>query len=318
VDVLLREAGPEDARAAARLLVDVFPHMPVSSRRIRHRMTTADPTEAVRHVAALDADRLIGWSRSLIDIRAGTTGQGHILVVVAPPWRNRGIGSALLADAERHLSMLGVRAIRANALDSDDIRRFCANRGWHPTAWTRYLSLDLFPLVGTPPPAVPNGVQVLPAWVMEDLRPLYEVHAEATMDEPREDRPRDLSYLGWLEEVWHATDHDPSSGTVAVVGGKVVSFSLYTIDRSSARIWSTMTGTRRGYRGRGLATLVKAVALHRAAERGFRTAWAAGDADNAPMAAVNQHLGYHLAATQVTVIRHLDTAFPSWPVDLGP
>jgi len=314
--VLLREAGPEDARAAARLLVDVFPHLPVTSRRIRQRMTNPLPGESARHVAALDGDRLVGWARSLIDVNAVGPSEGHVLVTVAPPWRNRGVGSALLVDAERHLSLLGVRTLRSSAIDSEDIRRFCAIRGWHPERWTRYLSLDLERLVATPRPLVPEGVQVLPAWVMEDLRPLYEAHAECALDEPRDVRPRDLSYLGWLEEVWHAPDHDPSSGMVAVVGGTVASFALFTIDRSSGRIWSTMTGTRRGYRGRGLATLVKAVALHRAAERGFRLAWTAVEAENAPMAAVNQRLGYRLALTQVMLVRYLDSLYPSWPANL--
>jgi RimJ/RimL family protein N-acetyltransferase len=155
------------------------------------------------------------------------------------------------------------------------------------------------------PPLPPDGVEVLPAYMLTDLQALYEAHAECIQDEPREIPAGPLSYEHWLEDAWRAPGHDPTSGTVVRIGGRVVSFALFDVDRASGRIWSAMTGTQRGWRGQGLAALAKAAALQRAAERGFRTAWTANDSENAQMAAVNTRLGYRLAVTQVSLVRHL-------------
>jgi RimJ/RimL family protein N-acetyltransferase len=56
------------------------------------------------------------------------------------------------------------------------------------------------------------------------------------------------------------------------------------------------------YRGRGLAKLVKAAALHRAAAAGVEGAYTANYDGNTPMLAVNDWLGYHRIATHAVLI----------------
>jgi RimJ/RimL family protein N-acetyltransferase len=56
------------------------------------------------------------------------------------------------------------------------------------------------------------------------------------------------------------------------------------------------------FRGRGLAKLVKAAALHRAAEAGVHGAYTANYDGNTPMIAVNEWLGYHRIATHAVLI----------------
>ena len=302
MDVLLREAVPDDAYPAAQLLIEVFPHLPVTEHQVRWHLTDPAADEAARHVAAVDGQRLVGWARSTLDPEEA--GHGRVLIAVMPGWRLGGLGSALLADAELHLAAAGATTLHSRALDDETIRTFCATRGWHPSGWARYLSLDLASIPAGAAPVPPDGVTLLPAWTLDHLYPLYQVHAECVEDEPRDVPPTSLSYERWQEEVWRAPGHDPASGVIAMLGDRLVSFSLADVDRSSGRMWSTMTGTVRGWRGRGLATLVKATALHRAAERGLRIAWTVGS-DSAPMTAVNTRLGYRPTLTQVILVRHL-------------
>lgn len=298
---MLREAVPEDARAAARLLADTFPHLPVTARKVRARMVEPIPGEDPRHAAALDGDRLVGWARSLLE--PGTPGQGHVLVAVLPRWRGLGIGSALLADAERHLAAAGAVRLQAAAIEDPRTGQFCAARGWHPSRWTRYRSLDLATLNGSPP--VPAGLDVIPAWLLADQWPIYLAHTECLADEPRAAPLPEMSFEDWLERVWRSSDHDPAASTVAVRDGRVISYALFNVDRASGRLWSISTGTRREWRGQGLARLVTSMALHRAAERGLRTAWSVIDEDNPVIGAVNDRLGFRLAITQVVLVRHL-------------
>lgn len=301
MDLLLREAVPEDARAAARLLAETFPHLPVTARKVRYRMVAPMPGENPRHVAALDGDRLVGWARSLLDLQ--TPGHGHVLIAVLPRWRGHGVGSALLADAEQHLASIGAGTLHAAAIEDTATGAFCAARGWHPSRWGRYLSLDLAQLDGFLP--TPPGVQVMPAWLLDDQWPIYMAHTECLADEPSAGALPGLSFEGWLERVWRSGDHDPAASTVAVRDGRVISYALFNVDRASGRIWSISTGTRREWRRQGLARLVKSIALHRAAERGLRTAWTASDPDNPAIGAVNDRLGFRPAVTQVVLVRHL-------------
>jgi len=86
----------------------------------------------------------------------------------------------------------------------------------------------------------------------------------------------------------------------ALYQNEVVAFTLGHGDRT--RIWSKMTATMPAYRGRGLAKLVKAAALHRAAEAGVHGAYTANYDGNTPMIAVNEWLGYHRIATHAVLI----------------
>jgi GNAT superfamily N-acetyltransferase len=305
VGVVLRQATTEDARAAARLLIETFPHLPVTARQVRWRLSEPFPNEAARHVAAMDGDKLVGWCRSRLDIQLAEPGHAHLTLAVHPGYRNVGIGTALLADAERHLAGAGAVVLHSATLEDEPTRHFCSRRGWLPSRWSRFLSLDLTPLATLDPPIPPDGVAVTPAWMLDDLRPLHDAYTECLLDEPREYRPPPLPYERWLGEIWRAPGLDQGAGTVVLVNGHVVSYALFDLDRTSGRIWSVATGTRRGWRGRGLAALAKAAALHRAAERGLRTAWTASEADNPQMTAVNERLGYRLAVTQVSLVRHL-------------
>lgn len=316
VEVALRQATTEDARAAARLLIAAFPHLPVTARRVRDRLSEPVPNESARHLAAMDGDRLVGWCRSRLEVETGEPGHGQLTLAVAPQYRGRGIGTALLTDAELHLAAAGATTLHSATLEDEPTRQFCSRRGWLPSRWSRFLSLDLTPLADVDPPVPPDGVTVTPAWMLDDLRSLYQAHAECIQDEPRELPAAPLAYEHWLDDVWRAPGHDPTAGTVVLVGGQVVSFALFDVDRGSGRIWSGMTGTRRGWRGRGLAALAKAAALQRAAERGLRTAWTANHTQNAQMAAVNERLGYRLAVTQVSLVRHLPLLGATGPIPL--
>ncbi|EST39756.1 hypothetical protein N566_00155 [Streptomycetaceae bacterium MP113-05] len=84
---------------------------------------------------------------------------------------------------------------------------------------------------------------------------------------------------------------------MVLVEGEVAAYSVAQVDGRD-RYWSGMTGTRRAHRGRGLARLAKTEALRRARDRGYRHAFTGNDADNQPMLAVNERLGYRPAGSE--------------------
>jgi RimJ/RimL family protein N-acetyltransferase len=85
-----------------------------------------------------------------------------------------------------------------------------------------------------------------------------------------------------------------------------------TADEERQVIWSKLTGTVPAYRGRGLAKVVKSAALTRSRDAGFEQAFTGNDAANKPMLAVNEWLGYRVAAAAWTAEKTLQ------PVDQTP
>lgn len=65
------------------------------------------------------------------------------------------------------------------------------------------------------------------------------------------------------------------------------------------------TGTRRAFRGRGLARTVKHDSLTRSRAAGYREAFTGNDADNAPMLAVNRWFGYEPFLSEWRYVKEL-------------
>ncbi len=84
----------------------------------------------------------------------------------------------------------------------------------------------------------------------------------------------------------------------------MASFSAAHTD-GRARYATAMTGTRRAFRGRGLAKLAKTDALHRARAAGCTDAYTENDAGNDPMLAINAWFGYSICATEIHHVRSL-------------
>jgi RimJ/RimL family protein N-acetyltransferase len=124
---------------------------------------------------------------------------------------------------------------------------------------------------------------------------VFAIEAEAAPDIPGYDEgaPR---YEEWLARTWNAPDAAPDLSVVAVVDGVPAAYTVVLTD-GEAVYWSAMTGTRRAYRGRGLARLVKITSLHRARAAGLTVAVTGNDDENAAIIAVNDRLGYRPAVT---------------------
>ncbi|MET8039801.1 GNAT family N-acetyltransferase [Micromonospora sp. NPDC005215] len=295
----IREAQPNDAPAVVALRALVFPYVVRGVESTRKMIAEPPPEEAwTAFVAEVDA-RVVGWVSAE---RIGTTSIANFgginLLHVHPEHRRRGVGTALLAAATDYLRPLGIRRVRAVALP--DALPFARRHGYEPSREVRYSALDLNPAPALPEP--PAGVRLRPVADL-DPRLLYVADVASAADEPG-DVPVDAkSYESWQYEVWDNLGLDKAASTAAVVDGAVVAFSL--VKRDGDRMWSDYTGSVPAYRGRGLARLTKAAALHRAAASGVRIAYTSNDEANAPMLAINARLGYRPIAAQWSCLAEL-------------
>jgi GNAT superfamily N-acetyltransferase len=293
----IRPAVAEDAEAVAALRRAVFPYLPSSAAQIDR--TIADPPPAEKSASwVAEADGVVGWGTCGLNAWTSEPGIGALTVFVHPEHRGRGIGSALLDVCHDHLS--GIDARRSRSFVTRDATGYAGRRGYTPNREMHYASLDLRAL--PPQPPVPRDVRLLSA---AEVGPelMYDADAAATLDEPSDVSADAIDYDDWLHEIWDGPMLDLDLTVAAVVDGRVAAFTAVETDGELA--WSGMTGTLREYRGRGLAKLVKSVALRRAADAGIQSAATSTDDRNGPMLAVNQWLGYRRVATHVGVTRDL-------------
>jgi GNAT superfamily N-acetyltransferase len=239
---------------------------------------------------------VVGWMSCRLNTWTSETGAANLTLFVHPDHRRQGIGTRLLGTAMAHLNDIEARRVRVFA--TDDSLGFARAAGFEASRAMRYSGVDTADLPPAPP--VPTGLRVVP-FTEVDPRVAYAADCAVSADEPGDMPVRLPSFERWYEEIWSspALNHAVSVGVLD--GPDMVAFAAMETDDD--RAWSAMTGTLAGYRGRGLATLAKSVALRAAAAVGVTSAFTSNDADNRPMLAINERFGYRVVATEWSCLR---------------
>ncbi|WP_406417197.1 GNAT family N-acetyltransferase [Streptomyces sp. NBC_01614] len=306
--VSVRDLLPE-VRADVEGFVGVWhralPYLVVTPEAVVHGATRAHPDAHARPLLAEENGEIIGTAQVGIAHDSPEPGQGFVNVYVHPERTRRGAGALLLRTAEEHLAAVGATTLFAWVLDEPDNRVFAERHGYRASRCAHFLRLDL--ANGTLPPlqALPPGVELRTAAdFADDPRPLFELDAETTLDEPGDVDTEFTDYEAWLEETWRHPLNSHELTSVVLVDGRPAAFSAARTD-GATRYGTTMTGSARAFRGRGLAKLAKNDSLHRARAAGYTEAFTGNDAGNGPMLAINKWFGYEVCATEVRHVREL-------------
>ncbi|QNE78234.1 GNAT family N-acetyltransferase [Streptomyces finlayi] len=301
--VIVRDIRPADLEAWVSVRRAALAYMVTNEEQVAFDLAHAHPDKKYRQLVAEEDGEVIGTAQVGFSYDTPEPGQGFCNPYVRPDRLGRGAGSLLLSTAEGYLAEAGAVAVYTWVLDEPANLEFARRRGYVASRPAHLLHLDL--VNGTLPERqeVPVGVELRTAADFgDDPRPLFEADAETTADEPS-DTPSELTdYEDWLNHTWRHPGLDRELTSVAMVDGVVAAFSAATTD-GLTRYSTGMTGTRRAYRGRGLAKLVKNDSLHRARAAGYTDAYTGNDADNGPMLAVNSWFGYEICATEVRHVR---------------
>ncbi|MET3988116.1 GNAT superfamily N-acetyltransferase [Streptomyces sp. PvR034] len=313
--VLIRDLRPgdvADAEAVVRVRRAALPYMITTAEGVAFELASAHPDRHYRLLVAETPDgTVVGSAQVGIAHDSPEPGQAFLNAYVDPAHRGLGAGGPLVRAAERHLAERGATDVFAWVLDEPAHRSFAERRGYRASRSAHFLRLDLTTAALPELPAtLPPGVELRPAAAFEaDPRPLFEADAEASSDEPG-DVPTDMDdYEDWLRRIWRAPALDRELSTVVLVDGEVAAFTEAHTD-GATRYASAMTGTRRAFRGRGLAKLAKAASLHRARAAGYTRAFTGNDSENAPMLAVNKGFGYEICAGEVRYAKRVSAPEP--------
>ncbi|MEV2194990.1 GNAT family N-acetyltransferase [Streptomyces phaeochromogenes] len=303
--VIVRDFRAGDAEGFARIRHLALPFMLSTPEAITYDAAHMHPDAHYQPLVAEEDGELIGTAQIGIVHDSAQPGQGYVNVYVHPDRPGRGAGSLLVKTAEERLTALNAKTLFSWVLDAPANRAFAERRGYHASRSAHFLRLDLANGPLPPLEKPPTGVELRSAAdFADDPRPLFDLDAEASGDEPSDVDYEFTNYEAWLEETWRHPLLSHELTSIAVVDGRPAAFSAARTD-GGTRYGTVMTGTARSHRGRGFAKLAKNDSLHRARAAGFTEAFTGNDSGNGPMLAINKWFGYEICATEVRHVREL-------------
>jgi GNAT superfamily N-acetyltransferase len=285
---VIREGTFDDIPSAAAMRQRAWPDTILTAEGMRHSLENVPERAQLLMLAWEEEGEVIGWCTAALDSWVSEPNRGRLVVAVDPSRRGEGIGAALAAAGDEHLRAIGVTTTRAGSMDEPGACALATRLGFTQIAAAATSAVD--PRTVTPDP-VPDGVRIVPFAELDDARALYELDVEVSNDIPNEEFDN-VSFEEWRDEFWRSPLIEQNASLVAYVGDELAAMTMIRVDAPSGRAQNNVTGTRRAFRGRGLARLLKTHSLHLAAQRGATIALTDNDETNAPMLAVNTRLGY--------------------------
>ncbi|MBB5936306.1 GNAT family N-acetyltransferase [Streptomyces zagrosensis] len=293
--VIVRDFRPEDAEAVAAVRRAAVPFIVATPESVIWQAANAPAAQRYRLLIGELDGHIVATAHTGLAFDSPEPGKCFCNPSVHPDAIGRGVGSAMLAEGERYLAAEGAQTIYVWALDNSACLGFAERRGYQTSRGSVFQRLDLanVTLPPLPDPAdLPAGVELRTAADFADRLPeFHEADTETSNDEPSDVGGDTMGFAEWRAMNWEHPLLDRELSIVVTVDGAIAAFTIVHTDRRD-RYQSGMTGTRRAYRGRGLATLAKTVSLHRAQATGFREAFTTNDTDNQPMLAINRRYGY--------------------------
>jgi GNAT superfamily N-acetyltransferase len=277
-----------------------------------HRLLTVPERAQARGWVAEVDGRVVGRVDCFLNLFETSSRIANLPIAVREEQRRRGIGSALYEIGLDHARAIGAEQLIVTFHENEAGIAFAKSRGFAEVRTETESSLDPRSVVERPP----AGLDLQPL-TTADLHLAYEVDMEATADMPATEPFEGMAYAEWEEHVLRHPLFAPAGSFIVVVDGDAAALSLLTADLESGRAMNWMTGTRRAYRGRGLALAVKLASIEWAAASGITRMLTLNDATNAPMLAVNRRLGYAPIGRRVEWLKRLGGTASS-PVPPGP
>jgi mycothiol synthase len=213
------------------------------------------------------------------------------LITVLACQRRRGAGTALYEAISGWARPRGVRELEVAVAGNDPGSLAMAQRrGFIETRHEVDLVLSLAGLRAqrVQPPA---GIEIV-TWSQrpELVRGMYEVNVEIRPDIPGFDDVDGESFQDWMTHQMQRAADSPEATFIALAGEDVVGYAKLSLTPPTAG--HAMTAVRRAWRGRGIATALKATEINWALAHGYTELRTSNEDRNRPMRRVNDHLGY--------------------------
>ncbi|WP_170229747.1 GNAT family N-acetyltransferase [Polyangium fumosum] len=217
---------------------------------------------------------------------------GVASIWVRPGHRRRGVGSAMHRELSEHARRLGLHELEIEAQESlADACAYLERRGYKEVGRHAELVLEL-DSVAMPEIRPPAGITIVTRAERPDLLPdMYRVALEAIPDMPVDDADEVGSFEEWLATDMDRPIHTHDLTFIALHGEEAVGYAVLQRGRDGVAFHS-LTGVRRAWRGRGIASALKRAQVAGAKQAGFRRLVTENIVGNAPIRHLNELMGY--------------------------
>lgn len=226
-----------------------------------------------------------------------------IAVRVSPTSRQQGVGTALYKNISRQARLFHSEPRLSVLVHDDDVnsltfwthRGFQENERWCPVA------LDLVTAEDSPVRSV-GGIEVVPLSARTDLLPgVHALVCEALEDMPFAEPMTPPKYERWLNRITLDTGGNCDGCFVAVENdGALVGMTALAFPPARPTVAKVShTAVARSWRGRGLATALKARQIAWAREAGYRLLETFNQDDNPAIRHINERLGFQPLAARI-------------------
>lgn len=239
-------------------------------------------------------------------------------LMVHADWRKQGVGSELLGAILAALRSAPAATLQARTWDDwTDSLEFLHRRGFVEVHQMVELRLDLSeavlaPLAGLPQSLATQGIQfttLRQEWQDERFwMKLTDLQQAAVSGWPDPDPDGEITIPAEVEvrrmfDSWQTT---PDTFFLAKADGMFIGYTALGPDHCAPEaVGAGPTAVRPEYRGRGVATALKVLALTHARQHGWRTA--STRSASPVMIRVNEKLGFQRGRAEVRLVRRLET-----------
>ncbi len=306
---------PDDYESIAQVLNAEAPDWPVTAEQLAREDELRDPDlpriVLVAEEGGLGGKRLAGVATAGQDPMAHREGKLKIDLRVPPDLQGRGTGKALYEALMERLAPLHPTELLTEVWATlERPIRFVRERGF-VEAWQRIdFTLDVKGFDFTRYEGLEERVSALGiaiktyAGLERDprrLEKLWDLDRELWQDVPYGEAVTRPGLERFEKELVLSPDFLPEACFVAVCGDAFAGYSLLL--QGKGYYDTDMTGVRREYRGRGLATLLKIYGIRYAQDHGGCELRTVNDSVNTAMLALNEKLGYKRQGATIRFVK---------------
>ncbi len=315
---LLRPLIPEDAPRIAEI-INRDQSQTATIDEVRERI--AEPTLPGRVIRRLGAEdetgALIGYGHTIRDAHL-ESGLFYLHVAIAPDTRRQGAGTQVHDAVRAFASDHGATRLRAEVSDTlPEGLAFGQAMGYsierHIFESTLQVAdFDERPFLSALEAMEAAGVRFFSLAEIGDTREareqLWSLERTITLDVPGGSEASSRPFEMWERQVVESGHYLAEGELVAAYGDEWIGMAALLDYPESGMMYHGITGVLPEYRGKGLATALKLLAIRLARARGATILRTNNDAENAPMLAINRKLGYHPEPGYYRLVAHLDDA----------
>lgn len=305
LNIQIREATDADTPTLARVMTEANPRQPFTPQALAHEF------------GQLTGDLYLGrWLAFVDEQPAGAAlllqfagnyhpDRYHAELLVLPQFRRQGVGKALAALLETHLQARGAQEVTAGAYeDEPHALNFLEEHGFKEAMrfWENVLNVPDFDFTPWQQALkLPDGLRLVTLAQLQDeieqdaaARAYYDVWAQVRQDVPRSSAAASVPFEDFQRRRYENPNFYPQGVFFAVTkGGEIVALSeLERIDDQPENLHNGITGTRREWRGQGIALALKLAGIRLAQAQGFQRIKTSNATTNAPMLSINTKLGF--------------------------